>query len=1048
MLNMTSVRPASFEVVDLSAKLLHSLTMPIAVEKGLVPVVPLVSKVNYDIIAGIDYIRYLVSSAQDEAQLYRVNQKIRSSSMFTSIHRSIHRYSINTLIKYISSVNSNGISIPVIYPSSETSYSSSGIINSRDLLEVKLSSSYIPESDLERDIIEYIRLRIPSSLDYLGYSLSSSIFPSKQSLPARIKAHVLNDSVMADIPARSLISGQTYGSNSLTADRNLINALCVFLPIDEESYTLAGGEIHISSDVANEPVSFNKRFSYPLKKLFIKPNTTYRFNSLSSSSKHVGILGNGMPAVIDNIGSSIDILDIDESYDDSEGVSYTSINTIIHSSVGNSRIISSSGIKGVTLVRNDLGFIKREQLPAGSVVKGLYSLVDDKVRVGMVVGPNSCKAGMNTVRVAQALLACKLGLHTCKTVDVLDVELVNRLASMIPAVDIIDARGHTIHSGVHVGLVQFSVTELCSNYSNSRLQSFGYNSLRHINVADSALAASIVHEGTSTSPICRTALELSKVYFDRRNATYSSIDEVPVYTYSQVRSLFSEDDLIQSSTVDTLPSSRILDTSINGGFYIYTGSSTIRIPSASVLRSLCSRLNNGHWIISRVITCISSLIEAILSNLTKKIGASMVLNNGASERYIAPRFYSEIQGVLFRNEYYGSNYIRSFLNPAISGVSGKQMYLAGLPDNTVVIMDSDAYCHNARKLYPNTSDIELLMNVGNSYPVHGFAIRNPSLWASQVQQVNVISKYQLMNIIDTKFLHRRYNNSLILVSRDVIECSHSDIDGDAITVFIPNGDSQISISSSPYVDPYISKSEFDWNTSYIKRESSSSFDFSKSYELYNPGARYDSYFKNSANAKNAVGSATNNIWVLSLILEVYMNNGYDIDKVGLLSKSDMAFFDYMYTRIVEERVINAIKHVENGALSFMQYYLKSIYKLVNKGNKSWTNAFIKKVVDAFDFDVSEVNRLVYLIHWAGDIGLLESAGQFLRMYNKGEVPLVYNKELFKLIASSTYLGELLAPVTLIKDTVDGNSGVVFNPLGLDGSSSQDSISYEIESMLF
>ena len=45
-----------------------------------------------------------------------------------------------------------------------------------------------------------------------------------------------------------------------------------------------------------------------------------------------------------------------------------------------------------------------------------------------------------------------------------------------------------------------------------------------------------------------------------------------------------------------------------------------------------------------------------------------------------------------------------------------------------------------------------------------------------------------------------------------------------------------------------------------------------------------------------------------------------------MEEKDLYIFDHIYTKLVEAKVINAIKHVQNGSLGFQKYYLGSFEK--------------------------------------------------------------------------------------------------------------------------
>ena len=106
---------------------------------------------------------------------------------------------------------------------------------------------------------------------------------------------------------------------------------------------------------------------------------------------------------------------------------------------------------------------------------------------------------------------------------------------------------------------------------------------------------------------------------------------------------------------------------------------------------------------------------------------------------------------------------------------------------------------------------------------------------------------------------------------------------------------------------------------------------------------YSQFLVNAAVAKSNIGSATSDIWALYAIIQMYQS------MIALKNTDEFVFkkyiepwfkksaaapkmldsvmlnqICYVYTRLVEEYVINAIKHMEGGSAHFKMYYLANM----------------------------------------------------------------------------------------------------------------------------
>lgn len=159
-----------------------------------------------------------------------------------------------------------------------------------------------------------------------------------------------------------------------------------------------------------------------------------------------------------------------------------------------------------------------------------------------------------------------------------------------------------------------------------------------------------------------------------------------------------------------------------------------------------------------------------------------------------------------------------------------------------------------------------------------------------------------------------------------------------------------------------------------------------------------------------------------MLLEVYKQ--YCIDNNNVYKKKDRAtpltqisdhdiqLLGYTYTRLVQEMVVEGIKHTSNGSKDFDIYFLKSIGKTENE--KKIRN----DLTGMFGLSNMLVDKLLFIIRFAEDNhDLAKACRNFISLYNKGRFPadpeaLDYWE---KYISETTYFGSLLKPLFDIKN---------------------------------
>jgi hypothetical protein len=178
---------------------------------------------------------------------------------------------------------------------------------------------------------------------------------------------------------------------------------------------------------------------------------------------------------------------------------------------------------------------------------------------------------------------------------------------------------------------------------------------------------------------------------------------------------------------------------------------------------------------------------------------------------------------------------------------------------------------------------------------------------------------------------------------------------------------------------------------------------------------YPNFLLNASIAKGNIGSATLDIWALTTILQCYKayteKNNYAYSKDGKvisnlvqkISDDDIIYLNFIYTCLVQERVIEGIKWAEGGSSSFKIYFLREISKESN------IRTVQKQLFNDYKVPSAFINKLLYVIKFADNSGLLQASRNFISLYNKGKQPtdLKPLAEWETFIQENSYFGSLV-----------------------------------------
>ena len=539
-------------------------------------------------------------------------------------------------------------------------------------------------------------------------------------------------------------------------------------------------------------------------------------------------------------------------------------------------------------------------------------------------------------------------------------------------------------------------------------------------------------------------LDLFKILNDN-NCTYQSIDNKELIDVVDIRSHFKYDDLILSSVSPFQIHSKLLNPEVNKGFYLkYNtkdgGRFTVRVPAAKLLIPLVSKLPNGDYIYPMILINISKMLRDLLN---RNYGFFYNTNKGnyQSSSWL---YLEQAKGMLSSSGSDSQQLIQTFTKPEVLGINMKQMADITIPDDVVVILDSRIY----KKLLSETLG-------DDAAPLYGLAIRNPVLWSTQVQRVRIWNEcdyaihLQMNYGIDLHdYMDVQFNKSLLLISTYMEQVQHSDIDGDLLSVFLPKEKEGQQLTKE-FKLRHVLPEELQWTKDFIAGELSANdkFDKPKVYKLNEVNLQtakmnnyYGKYLSAAAAAKSNIGMATIDIWSLNILIECYrylsgLNKTWEMDSITenfeKISDYEHRLLSFNYVRLVEEKVINSIKHVENGSSEFRKFYLD------NLTDSSAVMTVYKALTNELHMENKLATKLLRIVHWAKQTGFLKTVKDYISIYNSGaNKDIDYDQE--TVIDKHTYFGSLMHELIDIRSVINGYR------LPIEGDTSNEVVDLEFD----
>lgn len=574
-----------------------------------------------------------------------------------------------------------------------------------------------------------------------GYSLAkdgscfTTIFPEAQNIPARLKTHILSNGYELENFQPTCFQ-QDYlfkDGKMISLDKTTRKAIVVFHSMDKDSLRFVAGELEVSSNIAKALVIETKNLDLEFASqddIFIEPGKTYypKFKPFK-----IGIDLDGEDYVLYGL-KQFEVLSI--SPNGNAGSFRVALRLIKYS--GNARIISKSGLKGVTKVKPNNGciafapegkdFDSLEDQVLGQYLKAKdynswttltkseldgWSFKD----VDIVTGMNAVKAGSNTITLAQAALAVEMGYFTPAPkgvnknyhgiIDTLDAQEVQDAADSLPEFVYINDSGVPVKC--FVGLVNVIYTELGSTYAEFKPQSFSFEAGWVIKQNTEELYQHIFSNYVEKKK-SEVALELYKILMDT-TCLLADKEGLDSYSVAEIRkNMFDvKSDLFRERTSLFPSNSKLLSSWNEKGFLIdltKEGGPLIRIPSAKTLSFFISVMPNGEFSYGEILLNISRIIMSILGRTEENLNTLPNANPNtfrANINWIFNKdksvtrqtqydlYMKNIRGIIYSSESSSQMIVQSFIKPRIPGVSLKQVVDSLVPDNVVVILDNYLY---------------------------------------------------------------------------------------------------------------------------------------------------------------------------------------------------------------------------------------------------------------------------------------------------------------------------------------------------------------------
>ena len=908
-----------------------------------------------------------------------------------------------------------------------------------------------------------------------GDVFAKSLFKAAQNITARWKTHTISNAYETANPATSIFIQDMIhdGTKYVNKDNCLVRALVVFNPMCRKTKRFLGGEVEASASFVKTVVWKTKNVTQEFESIALEIGKT-----IESDDQNRVLIGYGINSEPVYFYDCLSMRLEGITYSGDKAVPKLRLRYSYNA--GNGRLDSNTGFKGVTkaipytgkIVFPNFTMIPDSDTNESAEPHWQQSEACDKyparfkdkfmdlvLKPDLIAGMNAIKAKGNSIALARAALAVELGTykptHDSGLLNTWNEGEINNASNSLPEFKYINKFG--VEEAVDVGVVYVRYTELGVLHTKFKDQSFMFESGRGLHSNENNELFDVIWKNYIDPDKLEAIKELQKIICDKTGA-YQKLDDLPMYTPEKLfenfkGKLFTVDDLILKTMLGAESNSKILDEEWNKGFYINLkdhDGPVVRIPSAKTFNIFISELQDKMWIYPAILINACKMIEHCL-NIPKnegkpKIGYIFDVNG---KRYTAHRQYmEEIKSVLYSGEESAQMMIQLLSKPQIKGFSLKQVVEPLLPKNVVCILNDRLYNQALEHVYGEDKDYYEL-----THGLYALSVRNPSLWKSQIKAPRVWNyedlRAHLLNnhgICIKDYLCKHENNDILLVSEFIVFEGHSDSDGDLLPLFFLRGiDAQRMLKNVVFTN--IHEDEIEWNRKYMEGEYDANFALvdpsikthnvirKQVYKLFDVALKlmrdhpknpqtYTEYLVSATIAKNAIGPSTNDGWKFVMIAQCYRAyhkehggtyvDGKHIEEMYNISDVEFVRMCFAYVRALQDFVVTGVKHNTNGSKGFDMLYLRNFHKSDN------AKPIHNMLVQEFELPPLLASKMLTIVSWAENSGLLSACSSFLALYNKGkeETDPVKSQRLAKwdiFIQKNTFFGMLLESVYVIKN---------------------------------
>lgn len=881
----------------------------------------------------------------------------------------------------------------------------------------------------------YSTVKVGDDEDYEIYSM----FKPASNIASRFKTHIFGDCYPLAVTEDSVFVEDSIVGEEKERDNTLVSALVVFARINEKTGRFLCGEIEGSTSFCKNEVLVPRKIVEKFSVISISPGQILQpkkgkiFLGMSSEEGEE-------EEVFFYTDYATEVISVEE---DPLVASMYHIKFIINVRLESSRIITTTGLKGMVKPRGNLGSV---------VVYDSNDTIIDQIDVDLITGMNAVKAGTNTIILSQAALAHNIDDKGQESLSSLDEIQINQFARNIGKCVHLDEYGNK--SEVLCGLVQVKVTEVAFLYARPKPQKFSPESGRYLKENGyEKLSKAIWEEGVDPDRYACLE-ELWKILHDQEEAVMAEVDGIPVFTpddlfgEGEVDKIFYPEDCVDDIRPLFQLESRLLDPSYNRGFYLdlrYRNGGVVRMPSAFLFLELTKQLPDGTYNYPLLLLYTSQMLRLCIvpdSSGRRSIGFlndseldSNFKRDHKDNRKVGD-YYSAVIGMIYKTNanpgLTDTKMLDIIRKPRLFGIGMKQVAEHKIPIDTVVILNRGMFK-------------KLTIEAGKYYEDHGvlyaLGIRNPVLWLSQINSFRVWGEKEFSAHLNktgislNSYLNVKFCKNIVLVNPFSAIWSQSDCDGDLFPITVMSSyEANEELARLAYREDgdhrsyacmdTILEEEAQWIEDYLVDEVAGNDKLNgfedAEYEMYTlpftstkVKTNYVRFYTDSIIAKKQVGVGTINLWVFKTVIECWKSQNPKAITPKVIGH--LAHLVGMYPRAVHLYIVRGIKHIDGGSSGFDPYMVNNLLR----GN---FKKLSKDMFDTFGVPLEASSLMAKIFSWGRNTGTTEAVSSYISMLNNGAPLSDETYYRFGKMLRDTFYGSLLEPLFLLEDLINGKIG--------------------------